>query len=149
MTAQTITHNELTIRTPKATARHLPKVARTLLGLSFLGAGLFGLAIAGGLLAPPQPPTPQPANAAAFFAAVVKTGYLLPLIKVTETVAGALLLCNRFVPLALAIIAPVIMNILAYHIFLSASPVGFVFLALEVYLAWTYRVAFRPMLKMR
>jgi hypothetical protein len=64
---------------------------------------------------------------------------------------GILLLTNRFVPLALAIVAPVILNILAYHIFLSASPVGFIFIfiALEIYLAWTYRDAFRPMLRMR
>lgn len=41
-----------------------------------------------------------------------------------------------------------ILNILAYHIFLSPSPVGFVFVALETHLAWTYRDAFRPMLRM-
>jgi hypothetical protein len=130
-------------------ARLLPKVARILLGLSFLGAGVFGLAIVTGLIPPPQPPTPQPERAASFFAAVLNTGYLLPFIKLTETAVGLLLLSNRFVPLALAMIAPVILNILAYHIFLSPSPVGFVFVTLEIYLAWTYRDAFRPMLRMR
>jgi hypothetical protein len=53
------------------------------------------------------------------------------------------------VPLALTLIAPVILNILAYHIFLSPSPVGFIFIALEIYLSWTYRDAFRPMLRTR
>jgi hypothetical protein len=62
---------------------------------------------------------------------------------------GILLLTNRFVPLALTLIAPVILNILAYHIFLSPSPVGFIFIALEIYLSWTYRDAFRPMLRTR
>jgi hypothetical protein len=149
MTAQITTNLEVTIQTSRPLARHLPKMARVLMGLSFLGAGLFGLAIATGLLAPPQPPAPQPEAAASFFAAVVRTGYLLTFIKLTETTVGILLLSNRFVPLALAIIAPVVLNILAYHVFLSPSPVGFIFLALEVYLAWTYRDAYRPMLEMR
>ena len=149
MTAQITTNQEVLIPASRPIARLLPKGARILMGLAFLGAGLFGLAIVTGLIATPQPPTPQPEAAASFFGAVLKTGYLLPFIKLTETTVGILLLTNRFVPLALAILAPVILNILAYHIFLSPSPVGFIFTALEIYLAWTYREAFRPMLRMR
>jgi hypothetical protein len=63
-------------------------------------------------------------------------------------VVGALLLLNRFVPLALALIAPVIVNIVAVHAFLAPSGLGMtvVILSLELYLAWAYRSAFRPML---
>ena len=65
-----------------------------------------------------------------------------------QVIGGALLLSNRFVPLALALLAPVIVNIVAFHAFLAPSGVAIalVVLALELYLAWTYRAAFRPML---
>ena len=50
----------------------------------------------------------------------------------------------------LALLAPVIVNIVAFHAFLA--PMGMVMtlviLALEVYLAWAYRTAYRPMLAM-
>jgi hypothetical protein len=82
---------------------------------------------------------------------MMKTGYLFQLIKGTEVLVGALLLLNRFVPLALTILAPVIVNIVAVHAFLAPSGVGMaiVILALELYLAWAYRAAFRPMLAAR
>jgi hypothetical protein len=64
---------------------------------------------------------------------------------------GVLLLVNRFVPLALALFAPFMVNSIAFHIFLEHSglPMAAVFLALELYLAWSYRAAFRPMLAAR
>ena len=66
-------------------------------------------------------------------------------------VAGTLLLINRFVPLALSLFAPFVVNSLAFHIFLEHSglPMAAVFAGLELYLAWTYRAAFRPMLAAR
>ena len=109
-----------------------------------------GLLIAVGIIPLPPPPG-APDRSAAFAAALMATGYLFPLLKVTEVVAGVLLLSNRFVPLALALLAPVVVNVFAFHAFLApaglavASPV----LALEVYLAWTYRRAYGPMLAMR
>jgi hypothetical protein len=82
---------------------------------------------------------------------MAKTGYMLPLISGTQVIVGALLLANRFVPLALALIAPVIVNIILFHLFLAPS--GFVMagivLVLEAYLAWAYRKAFAPMLAAR
>ncbi len=92
MTAQITTNQEVLTPASRPIARLLPKVARILMGLSFLGAGLFGLAIVTGLIATPQPPTPQPEAAASFFGAVLETGYLLPFIKLTETTVGMLLL---------------------------------------------------------
>ena len=87
----------------------------------------------------------------AFGGALMATGYMFPLIKGTEVLAGALLLCNRFVPLALTILAPVIVNIVAFHVFLAPSglTMTWVVLALELYLAWGYRSYFRPMLAAR
>lgn len=93
-------------------------------------------------------PATIPAGAAALSGAFLQSGYLFALIMGTQLVAGVLLLINRFVPLALAILAPVIINIIAYHIFLYPTAIvpGLVVLALELYLVWSYRAAFRPML---
>jgi hypothetical protein len=61
---------------------------------------------------------------------------------------GAGLVLNRFVPLALALFAPFIVNSILFHVFLERTglPMATVFLALELYLAWSYRSAYRTML---
>jgi hypothetical protein len=130
--------------------RRLPGVARVLMGALFLMAGSFGLAMAAGLVSPP-PPGSMPAGAADFMMAMAKTGYMFWLLKLTEAAVGLLLLSNRFVPLALAAIAPVVVNIVAFHAFLAPSglAVPVVLLGLEVALAWAYRGAFRSVLAAR
>jgi uncharacterized membrane protein YphA (DoxX/SURF4 family) len=127
-------------------ARHAPTAARILVGLPFFVSGLNGF-----LNFLPQPTTPLPAGAGAFLVALVNTGYMLPLIMATQLVVGALLLSNRFVPLALVLIAPFLVNSLAFHIVLEPSGRGIaaVFSALVVYVAWGYRDAYRSMLVMR
>jgi len=119
----------------------LPTVARYLLGLAFFVFGLNGF-----LHFIPQPPmSGPPAN---FIGALVASGYLIPLLKGTEVLAGALLLANRYVPLSLALLAPVLVNIVAFHVFLepAALALPLVLLAAELYLARSYRDAFAPML---
>jgi hypothetical protein len=76
---------------------------------------------------------------------------MMQLIGTTQLIVGVLLLVNRFVPLALALLAPFLVNSVAFHIFLEPSglPMTMIFVALEVYLAWAYRNAFRPMLAAR
>ena len=119
--------------------RHLPTVARILLGLVFLASGVAGFFVK------PPPEIPE------FAQALMKTGYMFQFIKVVEIVVGLLLLLNRFVPLALAVLAPVMINIFAFHLFLDPKNivVPIVLAALQVYLAWVYRDAFRPMLAAR
>lgn len=123
--------------------RHAPTVARVLTGLLFTVTGLNGF-----LDFLPQPKDPMPSGALAFAGAMMATGYLFPLVMGTQLVTGLLLLANRFVPLALALLAPVVVNIVAFHLFLAPSGLGpaLVVLALELYLAWTCRAAYRPML---
>jgi uncharacterized membrane protein YphA (DoxX/SURF4 family) len=114
-------------------------VARVLLGLVFVVFGLNGF-----FHFIPQPP-PPPA-AAAFFGALAATGYMLPLIFAAQVIGGALLLLGR-VPLGIVVLAPVIVNIVAFHVFLAPDglPVAVVVAALAVFLAWAYREAFGPM----
>jgi uncharacterized membrane protein YphA (DoxX/SURF4 family) len=127
-------------------SRHLPTIARILLGLPLLVFGLNGF-----LNFIPPPSTPLPEGASAFVGALMQTGYIFPLIAITHGVVGLLLVLNRFVPLALALFAPFMVHSVAFHLFLEPSGMvmSLVFLGLELYLAWAYRNAFRPMLAAR
>jgi uncharacterized membrane protein YphA (DoxX/SURF4 family) len=133
-------------RATKSFTRHLPTVARLLMGLPLIVFGLNGF-----FNFIPQPTTPLAEGAAAFAGALMKSGYMMQLIGGTQLIVGVLLVLNRFVPLALALFAPFMVNSIAFHVFLEHSglPMAAVFLALEVYLAWIYRNAYRPMLAMR
>lgn len=124
-------------------SRLLPVAARTLLGLVFVVFGLNGF-----LHFLPQPPLPE--AALPFIGGLAKAGYFFPLLKGTEVIAGLLLLSGRFVPLSLTILAPIIVNIAAFHLVLAPS-LGMVvmLLALEIYLAWAHRDAFAPLLRAR
>jgi putative oxidoreductase len=115
-------------------------VARLLLGLAFFVFGLNGFL----QFMPNPPPTPA---AGAFFGALFATHYMFALIFGTQVIGGALLLLGVMVPFALTILAPVIVNIVAFHIFLSPAllPMALVVAALELFLAWHYRAAFAPL----
>ena len=78
-------------------------------------------------------------------------GYFFPLLKGIEVISGVLLLSNRFVPLALTLLAPIIVNIVAFHAVLAPGGIvlALAILASEIYLAWAYRAAYRPMLRSR
>ena len=114
----------------------LPTVARVLLGLVFFVFGLNGF-----LHFLPQPP--PPARALGFVGGLASSGYFFPLLKTTEVVAGALLLAG-FVPIALTLLAPIVVNIVAFHAFLAPGnwPVVGLVLASEIYLAVVHRAAF-------
>ncbi len=122
--------------------RYLPLVARVLLGLVFFVFGLNGF-----FHFIPQPPPPPAAGA--FAGALFATGYFFPLLKTVETLSGVLLLAGRFVPLALTALAPIVVNIFFFHAFLHPGGllVATVVLVLEVFLAWSYRSSFGPLLK--
>jgi uncharacterized membrane protein YphA (DoxX/SURF4 family) len=122
----------------------LPAVARTLLGLIFF---VFGLNFFFHFL--PQPPMPE--QLGQFVGGLVASGFVMPVVKTIEVTAGALLLSNRFVPLALALLAPIVVAIVGTHAVLAPAGLGLALtvLALELYLARVYRNAFAPMLAAR
>ncbi|MGN6552171.1 MAG: DoxX family protein [Verrucomicrobiota bacterium] len=143
---QTASGSEQPESQSKSFTRFFPVLARLLLGLGFFVFGLNGF-----LNFIPQPKDPMPEGAAAFAGALMNTHYMFQLVAGTQLLVGVLLLMNRFVPLALALIAPIIVGIMTFHIFLAPATIGpgIVVLVLELYLAWAYRNAFRPMLAMR
>ncbi len=144
MTAYAATHADLNdVRKAQSFTRHFPAIARVLLGLPLV---VFGLNAFFNFIPPPS--TPLPAGAAAFAGALFNSGYMMQLIGATQLTVAALLLANRFVPLALVLFAPFMVNSVAFHVRLERSglPMAAVFLALELYLAWVYRAAYRPLL---
>lgn len=123
-----------------------PAVARILMGLPLV---VFGLNCFLDFIPPPEGGLPPAAER--FSTALFESGYMMQLIGLTQLVVGVLLLANRFVPLALLLFAPFIVNSVAFHLFLERTglvPAG-VFLALHLYLAWAYRAAWRPVLSAR
>lgn len=129
----------------KSITRFLPAIGRWLLGLPLV---LFG---AMALFSPmPTPPEVAPA-ARAFSDALAATGYMMPMIGILQLGTGLLLLANRFVPLALLLLAPFFLNSVLFHVFLETSGLvaSLVFAGLELALAWTYRDVFAGVLKAR
>ncbi|MDF2680899.1 MAG: hypothetical protein K0R47_2089 [Brevibacillus sp.] len=119
--------------------KRIPAFARVLLGLILLGAGLNGCLVIFGY--PPLFPT-SPA------AMMLLQGYLLVLVKSTEVICALLLLANRWVPLTLTIVAPISVNILAFHLFVDRDllPLGLLVAGLVVLLFWAYRRYFLGLL---
>lgn len=127
----------------KAT-RYATAAARILLGLVFT---VFGLNFFLHFL--PNPPM-HAGPALDFAGALMASGYVMTLVKTTEVVAGLALLTNRFVPLALALLAPVVVGVVGFHAALAPASGGaaYLVLVLEIALAYAYRAAFAPMLRM-
>ena len=115
--------------------------ARILLGLIYF---VFGLNFFLHFL--PTPP-PHGGVADAFTGGLFQSGYFFPLLKGLEVVLGAMLMIQYFVPLALVVLAPISINILLFHAFLSPENtiMGIVIVLANFYLAWAYRSYYKPL----
>jgi uncharacterized membrane protein YphA (DoxX/SURF4 family) len=117
-------------------------VVRVLLGGLFVVAGLNKLLM---FAAPPLPEA-----AASFFAALQATGYFMPLLGTVEVVSGLLLISGQFVPLALVVLAPVVVNVAFFHALLAPDLVITpLVVGAELFLAWHHREAFEALLRRR
>ncbi len=101
-------------------------IARLLLGLTFVVLGLNGFLnfLSMG---------PMPTGLAGQFISALILSHYFWVVAALQVAGGALLLVNRYVPLALVLLGPVIVNIICYHVFLN--PVGWP-LALVVTILW-------------
>jgi len=124
--------------------QRITPIARIVRGLIFL---VFSLNYFVPFL-PDQGGIPEPALA---FAMAFAASGLLTFIKVIELVAAIALLANRAVPLALTVLAPIIVGVTGFHAGLAPSglPLALALVALEVLLAWAYRDSFAPLLRWR
>lgn len=120
----------------------VPMILRILLGLGFT---VFGLNYFLEFLPAPDS---MPAEAGAFLGVFAGSKFL-SLVKAIEVGAGLLLLANRFVPLALTLLAPLLVGMVFFHARLAPGGIGpaLVLTIIEVALAWSYREAFAPLLR--
>ncbi len=89
-------------------------------------------------------PTSIPATAGAFFGAMM-TSHFSYLVFGVQVLAGVLLLLNRYVPLALLLLAAVIANILTFHITMwpaTLIPMPVIVTILWFVVAWPFRARF-------
>ena len=97
----------------------------------------------------PQPP-PDP-RALPFLGGLAAAPYMFPLLGAVEVGVGLALLSNRFVPLALVVLAPLMVHILLFHAFLSMAGMGMVvvLLAAQLWLVRAHWGAFAPLVRAR
>lgn len=116
----------------------LATIARILLGLPFL---VFGL---NGFFHFMETPAPPPGPAAEFMSALEATGYMNPVREGIEVLCGVLLVTGLFVPLGLTLLAPILINILLYHVYLDTTglPMAIGLVALELFVVVAYREQF-------
>ena len=125
--------------------KHIPTVAGILLGLLFVMAAvvvLFGLA--------PAPALPEGTPMAMFMGAFATTGYLT-FVKLLELLGGILVAIPRTRNIGLLVLGPIIVNILAFHLFITKgegllNPMILLIVALALYLLWVGRRAFAGLL---
>ena len=121
--------------------KHLPTVAGILLGLLFIMSSvvvLFHLV--------KMPPPPDGTPAAMFMGAFIPTGYMT-FVKVLELTGGILVAIPRTRNFGLLILGPIIVNILAFHVFITKgdgllNPMIIIIVMLALYLLWAGRKNF-------
>jgi len=114
-------------------------ISRVLLGLGFT---IFGLNILHPFMT--QPPPPE--GLVTQFLVVMGPTHWMTLVGTFQLLGGILVLIGGTAPLGLVLLGPVLVNILAFHIFLEGGQgiaPGLVFSILEVFLLYAYRSYFR------
>jgi len=76
---------------------------------------------------------PMPTGLAGQFIGALFLSHYYWAVAAVQIIGGLLLLVNRFVPLGLVLLGPVIVNILLYHLFLNPAGIG---LAIFVTILW-------------
>ena len=122
--------------------KHAPNIAGGLLGLLFV---VFGSNFFLHFLPNPGSP-PEGSPPALFMAALYPTGYLA-FVKVIEILGGILVAIPKTRNYGLLLLGPVIVNILAFHVFLTGGaglkdPVVILITALALFLLWSARKSF-------
>jgi uncharacterized membrane protein YphA (DoxX/SURF4 family) len=114
-------------------------IARILLGLMFV---IFGLNPFLNFIPAVLPPGP-----AGVFLGVLISSHYVYLVGAFQVIPGVLLLINRFVPLALILLAPMIANIVTYHLtmFPSGAQLAILAVILWLFLVWRFRAYLTPL----
>src|SRR5258705_7522172 len=113
---ETLFYTTPPVRRDHVSMKILTHISRFLLGFIFLVFGLNGF-----LHFIPMPPPSGVAGQ--FLGAMFVSNYLL-VVSGLQVISGALLLINRYVPLALTILGPIIVNILLFHGLMNPAGIG-------------------------
>lgn len=117
-------------------------IARSLMGLMFLFSSITFLFK---LITPPEPS----GTVKVFNDGLEASIYLLPTAKIIELICGIAFLSGMFVPLALILIAPILVNIVLIHVFLAPEglPLAIVLALIYLFVAYSQRERFKPLFK--
>ena len=127
--------------------KHLPAIAGLALGLLFI---MSSVVVLFHLMPPDKMPPPPTAEAGMFMGALMPTGYMT-MVKVLELLGGILVAIPRTRNFGLLILGPILVNILAFHAFITKgegllNPMIIVIVLLALYLLWTGRKGFAGLL---
>jgi hypothetical protein len=106
-------------------------ISRVLLGLLFLIFGLNGFLH--------FIPAPMPTGIAGQYVGALFVSHYLAFVFALESIAGALLIANRFVRLALAILAPILVNIVLFHACMAPTAFGPALIAVALWSVLVFR----------
>ncbi len=114
----------------------LSGIARILLGLLFTVFGLNGFLH--------FLPAAMPTGLAGQYIGALFQSHFLTVVFLLELIPGVLLLLNRYIPLALTVLAPIIVNIVLYHVFMDPAglPLAIIASILWILVARNVQVAF-------
>ena len=126
--------------------KYLPAIAGALLGLLFVVFSLIVLL----KLVPVPPPPADSSPIALFMGAFGQTGYLT-FVKVFELIGGILVAIPRTRNFGLLVLGPIIINILAFHVFITKGaglfePPLVLIVILAVLMLWSERKAFAQLI---
>jgi putative oxidoreductase len=134
---------------PLLTLRSTVNLPRSLIVLRVLLAALMLIPSIAKLVLPFE--TLEYDHGQPFMMALHDSGFLFTLLALSEVVIGFLLLLNLFTPLALVLLAPIALNILAFHIFINPTLNGwgatFFLIITSSLLAWHYREHYQAVLR--
>lgn len=127
--------------------KYAPTIAGALLGLLFI---MSSVVILFNLIPPDKMPKPATPEAEMFMNTFGPTGYMA-FVKVLELVGGILVAVPRSRNFGLLILGPILVNILAFHVFITKGaglfdPMLIVIVLLALYLLWVGRKSFAGLL---
>ncbi|HEY5704085.1 MAG TPA: hypothetical protein VIS96_00760 [Terrimicrobiaceae bacterium] len=126
--------------------KYAPTIAGALLGFLFVVFSLIVLL----KLVPTPPPPADGSPVALFMGAFIPTGFIT-FVKVFELIGGILVAIPRTRNFGLLVLGPIILNILAFHIFITKGaglfdPPLVLIVVLTAFLLWSERKAFAQLL---
>ena len=94
----------------------------------------------------PMPAMPEAAGE--FMGALVKSGYIMPIVAIIEISVGFLLLINKYQSLAIVVVFPVLLNAILFHLFLDIAGIGgaAIAMAMNIFLFFANKESYKSLL---